>query len=46
MPDQPPDLGRHPRGTLAIVGLYGLIFALSWLAFFLFVYLPRGAVTR
>lgn len=46
MPDHPPDLGKHPRGTLALVGLYGLILVLGWLAFFLFVYLPRGAVTR
>jgi hypothetical protein len=46
MSDQPPDLGKHPRGTLALVGLYGLLFAVGWLAIFLFVYLPRGVVTR
>ena len=40
------DVGDHPRGTLAIVGLYGLLLALGWLAMFLLVYLPRGAVTR
>ena len=44
MPDQRPDLGSHPKGTLAIVGLYGVLFALGWLAFFFFIYLPRGAV--
>ena len=46
MKDEDPDIGNHPRGTLAIVGLYGLLMALGWLAVFLFVYLPRGAVTR
>ena len=40
-----PDLGDHPRGTLVIVGLYGLLFVVGWLAFFFFLYLPRGAVT-
>jgi len=45
MTDQRPNLGEHPRGTLAIVGLYGVLFALGWLAFFFFLYLPRGAVT-
>jgi hypothetical protein len=46
MSDQKGDIGKHPRGTLALVGLYGLIFVLGWLAVFVFVYLPRGAVTR
>lgn len=46
MSDQPSDLGRHPRGTLALVGLYGLLFAVGWLLMFVLVYLPRGAVTR
>lgn len=45
MTGQRPDLGDHPRGTLAIVGLYGVLFAVGWVAFFFFVYLPRGAVT-
>jgi hypothetical protein len=45
MSHQDPSLGNHPRGTLAIVGLYGLLFAIGWLAFFFFIYLPRGAVT-
>ncbi len=40
------DIGRHPRGTLAIIGIYGVVFVLGWLALFVFVYLPRGAVTR
>jgi hypothetical protein len=46
MHDKDPDIGEHPRGTLAIVGLYGLLFLAGWLALFFFVYLPRGAVTR
>jgi len=45
MTDQRPNLEGHPRGTLAIVGLYGVLFVLGWLAFFFFLYLPRGAVT-
>jgi len=42
MQDQEPDIGKHPRGTLAIVAAYGVVFVLAWLAFFFFVYLPRG----
>jgi hypothetical protein len=33
----------HPRGTLAIVLIYGLMFALSWLGLYLFQFLGRGA---
>jgi hypothetical protein len=36
---------QHPRGTLAIVGAYGVFFALGWFAVYLFVYLTRGPVT-
>jgi hypothetical protein len=32
----------HPRGTLAIVGLYGLLLALGWIAMY-FAFLERGA---
>jgi hypothetical protein len=35
----------HPIGTLVIIGLYGLLFALGWVAVYLFVFLPRGRVT-
>lgn len=35
------DLG-HPRGTLAIVIVYGLLFALGWLGLWWFVFVPRG----
>lgn len=41
-----PGLESHPRGTLAIVALYGVLFALGWLAMYFFIYLPRGPVTR
>ena len=46
MPENDSDLGKHPKGTLALIGLYGLLFAVGWLVVFLFIYLPRGAVTR
>lgn len=36
------DLG-HPRGTLAIVIIFGLLFGLAWLAMYLFLFLERGA---
>lgn len=41
-PLSPEQLG-HPLGTLIIVGLYGLFFALAWLGLYLFEFLPRGA---
>lgn len=37
-------LSQHPRGTLAIAGVYGLLYAVGWLAIYFFVYIPRGAV--
>lgn len=36
---------EHPRGTLALVGLYGLLFAAGWLAFYIYFYLARGPIT-
>lgn len=38
-------VGGHPRGTLAIVGVYGLLFAIGWLVLYFFVFVPRGALT-
>ncbi|HTI05195.1 MAG TPA: hypothetical protein VL549_07760 [Gemmatimonadales bacterium] len=38
--------GQHPRGTLFLVGLYGVVFAAAWFAMYFFVYLHRGGVTR
>jgi hypothetical protein len=34
---------EHPRGTLAIVAVFGVLFALAWLAMFFFSFLARGA---
>lgn len=33
----------HPRGTLAIVLIYGLVFVLSWVGLYVFQFLGRGA---
>ena len=33
----------HPRGTLAIDAVFGLLFALGWLAVYFFIFLARGA---
>jgi amino acid transporter len=33
----------HPRGTLAILLIYGVLFVLGWLALFFGAFLPRGA---
>ncbi|MFQ5530942.1 MAG: hypothetical protein ACE5FP_11430 [Gemmatimonadota bacterium] len=44
--EQPPGMGEHPKGTLAIVGLYGLLFTLGWFILYFFVFLPRGAPTQ
>ena len=33
----------HPRGTLAIVILYAVLFALGWLGLYVFEFLSRGA---
>jgi hypothetical protein len=40
--DYDPGALEHPRGTLAIVLVFGLIFALGWVAVYLFVFLQRG----
>jgi len=36
------DIG-HPRGTLAIVILFGLAFGIAWFAMYFFEFLGRGA---
>jgi hypothetical protein len=38
----PEDLG-HPRGTLAIVIVFGLLFGLGWLAMYCLRFLALGA---
>ena len=37
---------EHPRGTLLLIGLYGVVFAAAWFAVYFLVYLHRGGVTR
>lgn len=34
----------HPRGTLAVLAVYGAFFAAVWLAIYFLVYVPRGPV--
>ena len=46
MPQDPRGPIEHPRGTLALIGVYGMLFAAGWLAVYFFIYVPRGAVTR
>ena len=38
-----PNAEEHPRGTLAIVCIFGLLFALGWIAMYVLVFLERGA---
>jgi hypothetical protein len=45
MPQETPPHMEHPKGTLVLVGLYGLLFTVGWFAVYLFVYLRRGGVT-
>ena len=49
-PQAPPEpttpLTGHPKGTLFLVGLYGVLFAAAWFAMYFLVYLHRGGVTR
>ena len=45
MPDLDPEARQHPVGTLVIVGIYGLLYAVGWLVVYVYVYLSRGPVT-
>jgi hypothetical protein len=45
MPDHGPETPQHPVGTLVIVGVYGVLFAVGWLLVYVYVYLSRGPVT-
>ncbi|MBI1966509.1 MAG: hypothetical protein HYS40_00810 [Gemmatimonadetes bacterium] len=36
---------EHPKGTLVLIGLYGLLLAAGWFAIYFLVYLRRGGVT-
>jgi len=42
--EKPPTL-EHPKGTLLLVALYGIILVASWFAVYILVYLRRGGVT-
>jgi hypothetical protein len=37
-------VARGPRGAIALAGLTVAILLAIWLAFFVFVFLPRGAI--
>ena len=39
-PETPAD--GHPRGTLAVIAVYALLFMAGWLAIYFFTYTPRG----
>jgi hypothetical protein len=41
MSEQDSGMGKHPRGTLALVGLYGLVFVIGWLLFHEVTYARR-----
>lgn len=38
-PDRP---YQHPIGTLALVGIMGILYAVGWVAFYFLLYLGRG----
>ncbi|MGH7675596.1 MAG: cytochrome c oxidase subunit 2A [Gemmatimonadales bacterium] len=44
MPDRAPHDEEHPRGTLFLMLLYAVVFAIGWFAVYL-IYLHRGGVT-
>lgn len=42
-PSEPGEpLGQHPRGTLAIVAVFGVLFLLGWLFMYFVVFAGRG----
>ena len=44
MAEQTP-LVEHPKGTLLLVAIYGLLVVLSWFGVYVLNYLRRGGVT-
>lgn len=36
---------EHPRGTLFLIALYGLLFVVGWFVIYVLLYLGRGGVT-
>jgi hypothetical protein len=45
VPERPLHLPDHPKGTLLLMALLGLLFIVGWFATYVFVYLRRGGVT-
>jgi hypothetical protein len=41
--EEPQEDFGHPRGTLAIVIIFGVLFALAWLGIYISQFLERGA---
>jgi hypothetical protein len=40
--DDPERSHQHPIGTLALVGIMGILYAVGWAAFYFLLYLGRG----
>jgi hypothetical protein len=43
--DDPEIRTEHPTGTLALVALMGVLYALGWAAFYFLLYLGRGPLS-
>jgi hypothetical protein len=43
--ERPAQLPDHPKGTLLLMALFGLLFTAGWFAVYVLVYLGRGGVT-
>ena len=41
-PEPAPSPAAEPRGTLAIVGVFGMLVVLGWLLLFFGLFVPRG----
>ena len=46
MSDHLPPAGEHPRGTLVLMALYGVLFVAGWFAMYLLVFLRRAAAAQ
>lgn len=45
MTDRPGHDEQHPRGTLALMGVLGVLFLAVYFGIYFLVYVPRGALT-
>ena len=43
--EQPRSGPGHPKGTLLVIALYGVLFAIGWFSVYVLIYLRRGGVT-